>query len=191
MRRRSVNETERPEQALTSAHSVPGAAMEARNAAEAKGAMIVVYRRSQHGRFEILLLHRTAGGPAYEGDWAWTPPTGQRESGEAIDACARRELREETGLDLTPYGATCGTEAWPVFIAEAATEARVTIAQEPEHDRFAWLSPEDALGRCRPDVVRQSLQAAVSVIEETISSAVALQQIHLPSGGRTGVVRAR
>ena len=65
------------------------------------GATVVVYRHNG-ARLEILLLHRAHHGPDYVGDWAWTPPAGSRLPDEPIEACARRELLEETGLDL-PY----------------------------------------------------------------------------------------
>ncbi|HEV2125722.1 MAG TPA: NUDIX domain-containing protein [Chloroflexota bacterium] len=181
MSQRNLNATERTErtdQALAGAPNVPGEAADgvgAQDATAAIGAMIVAYRRHEHGRLDLLLLHRAANGAAYEGDWAWTPPAGQREPGETIDACARRELLEETGLDLVPRVTDGGSDLWPVYLAEAAADAQVTLEQEPEHDRFAWFSPEEALDRCRPDVVRRSLQdavSAVSAIHKTYSATV-------------------
>lgn len=61
---------------------------------------MVVYRRAPE--VEVLVLHRSAGGAALEGDWAWTPPAGTRFPAEPIDHCAARELHEELGLDLQP-----------------------------------------------------------------------------------------
>lgn len=51
----------------------------------------------------LLLLHRKHNGSAYEGDWAWTTPSGARLPGELVHACAQRELAEETGLTLPLY----------------------------------------------------------------------------------------
>ncbi|MBA3330077.1 MAG: hypothetical protein H0T39_04240, partial [Actinobacteria bacterium] len=43
---------------------------------------VVVWREGERGR-EFLLLHRMApGGAGFEGDWAWTPPSGARQPGE-------------------------------------------------------------------------------------------------------------
>jgi len=132
----------------------------------ARGAMVVVFRRTGCGDVQVLMLHRAGRGTAYEGDWAWTPPAGQREPGETAAACASRELLEETALDLVPRPTGCGTEAWPVYVAEAGSDAAVSLADEPEHDRFEWLAPQEALARCRPELVRGALRAAVSVIEQ-------------------------
>lgn len=64
------------------------------------GASIIVYRPSAKGR-RFLILHRAHRGPAYEGEWAWTPPSGARYPGEPVEQCAQRELAEETGLRLS------------------------------------------------------------------------------------------
>src|ERR1700722_21017802 len=63
-----------------------------------RGAMVVVRRADGRGGHEYLMLHRALQGPDYEGDWAWTPPSGSRQPGESVLAAARRELTEETGL---------------------------------------------------------------------------------------------
>jgi 8-oxo-dGTP pyrophosphatase MutT (NUDIX family) len=100
----------------------------------------------------------------YEGEWAWTPPSGKREGGETAAECARRELLEETGLDLVPWVTGCGTDAWPVYLAEARVGDAVCVEQEPEHDRFEWLPAPDALGRCSPEVVRRALGGAIAEV---------------------------
>src|SRR5262245_60373905 len=46
------------------------------------------------GRLEILLIQR--GNPPFRGSWAL--PVGRVEPSEDLDACARRELAEETGV---------------------------------------------------------------------------------------------
>ncbi len=47
---------------------------------------------------EVLLIRR--GKPPNQGSWAL--PGGAQELGETAEAAARRELREETGLDVGP-----------------------------------------------------------------------------------------
>ena len=51
----------------------------------------VVWRRNPAGDVEVLLVHR----PRYD-DWSF--PKGKLEGGETLEACARREVEEETGL---------------------------------------------------------------------------------------------
>ena len=64
-----------------------------------KSAGILLYR-FRHGALEVLLAH--PGGPfwAKKDDGAWTLPKGEIGDAEEPLAAARRELLEETGLDL-------------------------------------------------------------------------------------------
>jgi 8-oxo-dGTP pyrophosphatase MutT (NUDIX family) len=125
------------------------------------GVTVVVYRRVvvyrwKPGRLEFLILHRSINGPDYEGDWAWTPPSGARHPGEDVDTSARRELFEETGLELTPILTDCGTEDWWVYMAKALLSNQIVLSVE--HDRFEWVSPEMAVQKCSPEAVSQPLQ---------------------------------
>ena len=52
-----------------------------------RGASVIVYREGKAG-LEVLVLHRAHRGPDFEGDWAWTPPSGARQPGENIDIVA-------------------------------------------------------------------------------------------------------
>ena len=124
-------------------------------------AAIVVFRRTGD-ILELLTLHRTHHGPDYGGDWAWTSPSGSRLPGEPIDVCARRELLEESGLDLPMEPTACGTPEWYVFVAEAPAGVQVTL--DAEHDRYVWLACPEAVIRCRPDLASVPLQAVVSLI---------------------------
>ncbi|MGH9041467.1 MAG: NUDIX domain-containing protein, partial [Acidimicrobiia bacterium] len=85
---------------------------------EPAGATAVVYRRTVRGP-EFLMLHRAHRQNTRNGEWAWTPPAGARRAGEPVDDCARRELTEETGLELELQPTSCGTDDWPVYLAEA------------------------------------------------------------------------
>lgn len=123
-----------------------------------RGASVGVYRQADRG-VEWLMLHRCKDGAGYEGDWAWGPPAGSRLPGEPSGWCARRELREETGLDVEaePAGST---GRWDVYTYEAP------IGWEPllsaEHDRCDWLPAEAALERSRPAAAGDELRLAVA-----------------------------
>jgi len=122
---------------------------------EPHGVTIVVYRRAGD-HYQFLLLHRAHNGPDYEGDWAWTPPSGARLPGEPLAACAARELREETGLSLTPRPTDLGSAQWAVYLVEDDADTPVTL--DAEHDRFVWAPLDEALHRCRPAVVADALR---------------------------------
>jgi ADP-ribose pyrophosphatase YjhB (NUDIX family) len=111
------------------------------------GASIIVYRRGPQG-VEFLVLHRAHEGPDYEGEWAWTPPSGARLPNEPVDDCAQRELREETGLSLPMHATGHGLESWAIYWAEANVDDPVIL--DAEHDRYAWVTLDEALARCLP-----------------------------------------
>jgi len=118
---------------------------------------VVIWRDAGRGR-EFLVLHRLApGGPGFEGDWSWTPPSGARQPGETAEAAAARELSEETGLSLA-FIAVPGAPSdddGALYAARAPVDANVVL--DAEHDRFMWVTLEDALARCRPPQVAAGL----------------------------------
>ncbi len=122
------------------------------------GATIVVASRAPEG-WRYVLLHRGRRGPAWDGDWAWTPPAGSRKPGEELAACAARELAEETGLAARPVPVLTSDVAWAVFALEVpwGTEVR---ADGTEHDRFEWVSYAEASRRLRPLPLVTSFRAA-------------------------------
>lgn len=131
------------------------------------GAMVLVYRMNGK-RPEFLILHRAQPGPDFEGDWAWTPPSGARQPGETIEECARRELWEEAGLraDAYPLPATSArgrVEDWAVFHAPVSLDVQVSL-HDVEHDRYEWVSPEQVLAKCRPEVVRTGIERALRAL---------------------------
>jgi 8-oxo-dGTP pyrophosphatase MutT (NUDIX family) len=129
------------------------------------GALIVVYRRILE-RIEYLVLHRAHNGPEYEGDWAWGPPGGSRDPGETIDDCARRELHEETGLELTLRRVHHDPLDWAVYLTEAP--AGTGIALSSEHDRWLWLPARAALAQVSPTIVTSELRSAIRDLEDDI-----------------------
>ena len=115
-----------------------------------------MWRRRGDG-VELLVLHRAHHGPDYAGEWAWTPPSGARLPGEPLDECARRELLEETGLDLPCVRSDLSRADWAIYEAEAPHDADIRL--DPEHDAFAWLPPDEAAARCLPPIVAEPLRA--------------------------------
>lgn len=64
----------------------------------------IVWRRIVNGGIDILLVHRA-------GRQDWTLPKGKVEPGETEEACAVREVQEETSL-LCALGAEVGTVSY-------------------------------------------------------------------------------
>ncbi|MGH3497159.1 MAG: GNAT family N-acetyltransferase [Nocardioidaceae bacterium] len=112
------------------------------------GASVVV-RRPSRGGHDYLLLHRAHEGPDYAGDWAWTSPAGYRRPGEPIVTGAERELVEETGIAGADVRAVDLSGRWAVFAADIGVDVRIDLV-DPEHDRYDWLPPDEAMARISP-----------------------------------------
>jgi 8-oxo-dGTP diphosphatase len=95
-----------------------------------------------HGRF--LLIKRSAASKNNAGKWDF--PGGKIDVGEAFDKALIREIREETGLDVSlekVLGA--GESELPdrkvayIFLEARVVSGSVRISEE--HDAFAWMTP--------------------------------------------------
>ncbi|NUT32760.1 MAG: GNAT family N-acetyltransferase [Hamadaea sp.] len=127
-----------------------------------RGSGIVLRRPTGDGdELEFLLLHRHHHGPAYEGDWAWTSPSGARLPDEPVLVGAERELLEEAGLAGVPLRPVDLSGGWAVFAAQVPAGTAIVI--DPEHDRFAWLSREAALPLILPESVHANFLKGSSV----------------------------
>lgn len=112
---------------------------------------VLVWRPVQRG-WQVLALRRGAGTRC---PGSWEMVHGKVESGERLDAAARRELHEETGLaadrllsvTMHPFYVvpTGRVELAAVFAAVVAPAATVRLGTE--HDRHAWLTPSQARRR--------------------------------------------
>ena len=129
------------------------------------GAAVIVHRRGPQG-LELLILRRAHIGPdasdepSSVGDWTWTPPAGARLPSEPVGLCAQRELLEETGLVLPLRLTAAGSPHWRVFTAEAKPDARVVL--DDEHDAYEWVALDEALRRCRPQLVADQIRVAMT-----------------------------
>ena len=105
----------------------------------------VVTRVGASGRSEILLVHR----PKYDD---WTLPKGKAEPGESDEACALREVEEETGLAcelgeevaVVEYEDAAGRPKRVVYFAMTPPDGADASAHH-EVDAVRWLEREPAL----------------------------------------------
>ena len=131
--------------------------------AEVRAAGGVVWRRSELGEIEVLVVHR----PKYDD---WTFPKGKAARGEDDGACALREVEEETGLVCE-----LGSELESTFYEDNAGRTKIVRywSMEPlsgvftpgqEVDEVRWLATDAAaenLTYRRDRAVLASLRATV------------------------------
>jgi|SRR5690349_13434929 len=112
-----------------------------------RAAGVVVFRRTGRGLYFLVLR-------AYNN---WDFPKGLVEAGEDQLACARRELKEETGLadvdfafgeefkETLPYS---GNKVARYYLAETEeVEIELPVSKElgrPEHHEYRWVTPDEA-----------------------------------------------
>ncbi len=109
---------------------------------EKAGAIII---REENGSKKVLLAHRSRG----FNDWSF--PKGHIEAGETPEVTAKREVMEETGLDielleeLPPivYKSNEGTVKQYTFLAH---EKGGKLQNNDENDKLAWMTYENARG---------------------------------------------
>lgn len=130
---------------------------------EVRAAGGVVWRRGDDGGLEVLLVHR----PRYDD---WSLPKGKCEPGESDEACARREVHEETGLrvelgDPLPdvrYEDHRGRPKVVRYWLMQPTADPGPFAPNDEVDEIRWCSIRDARQQLSYDHDRH-LVAAVRV----------------------------
>jgi predicted NUDIX family NTP pyrophosphohydrolase len=135
----------------------------------ARSAGLLLYRMSAEGVVEVLLAH--PGGPfwARKDAGAWSIPKGEYEPSDDALAAARREFREETGLDppagdplllgerRQPSGkwVTAWALAGDVDVTRATSNTfelewprgSGTVREFPEVDRVEWMTVDQARGK--------------------------------------------
>jgi 8-oxo-dGTP pyrophosphatase MutT (NUDIX family) len=130
----------------------------------------VVYRRTEDDAVEIALASRRTR----RGDLAWGLPKGLIEEGEAKEATAVREAREETGLETEleePLGETSYYYVWDgVRVAKVVHFflLRQTGGDVSEHDfemeEVRWFPLADALRAASYKGEREVLQRAAKLL---------------------------
>lgn len=98
------------------------------------------------GQGRALLLKRTADTAVDPG--LWDLPGGKLDPGELFDDAFRREVREETGLDVEIVG-VAGARDWVipsrrvVYLILRASAYSDDVCLSDEHVAFAWVRAED------------------------------------------------
>jgi predicted NUDIX family NTP pyrophosphohydrolase len=132
----------------------------------ARSAGLLVYRVTDDGAVEVLLAH--PGGPfwARKDAGVWSIPKGEYEAADDALAAARREFREEVGLDVpagdpVPLGerrqpsgkrVTAWALAGDLDVAHATSntfqiewpKGSGSVREFPEVDRVEWMTVEQA-----------------------------------------------
>ena len=103
----------------------------------------VVWRKSESGQVEVVLIHR----PKYN-DWSF--PKGKVDIGEAVIACAHREVLEESNLE-TQFGPYLGDVEYEtidgpkrVYFWSAKVITAYPFTPNSEVDKLEWHSLKSA-----------------------------------------------
>jgi dATP pyrophosphohydrolase len=155
---------------------------------------VEVYLFRRRGRrVEFLALRRAPRSRVLPG--VWQPVTGKRHRGERALDCARREVREETGiaprrwwtLETVTLYFDVGADAavtLPLFAAEIG--AREALRLSDEHDAFRFVSAREA-GRL---FLWESQRRGLEAVRREVLRGGALARA-LDVTDRTGGPRAR
>ncbi len=128
---------------------------------------VVLYRETVDGRLFLVLFKRRST------DFA----KGHVETGETDAQAAIREVAEETGItDVELHAGYLGTTAYTLRKGRQVTRKAVAFflgrtAQEKviishEHERFAWLSPEEAVKKLSFENQRNLVKRAQEILTE-------------------------
>jgi predicted NUDIX family NTP pyrophosphohydrolase len=112
---------------------------------------VLVYRLVD-GRLEVLLVHPSGN---YNRHKPWSIPKGMPDEGESLESAARRETREEAGVEcgeLTPLGSIDYTKSRKrVHVWASPCTGGEPRCASWEVDRAEFLSLDDAREKIHPD----------------------------------------
>jgi 8-oxo-dGTP pyrophosphatase MutT (NUDIX family) len=134
--------------------------------ATAAGGVVV---RGGEDDLEVVLAGRTA-------DNTWVFPKGTPDRGESIEETAMREVREETGLDVSIVKPIGVTEYWFAVPGERVhkfvhfflmrPEGGDLSRHDQEYDDVRWVAAKEARQMLSFDTYREILDRAIEALRE-------------------------
>ncbi len=131
--------------------------------ANPKPAAAVLLEREPHGPDPSILLLRRAVEPGFG---AWDLPAGYLDPGESFEVAARREAREESGIEidlvsLTGVYHSAAANAVTAVYRARATEDNPTVRTDSESSEHAWVA-RSAIGDWLPRIAFDSMASAIA-----------------------------
>lgn len=120
---------------------------------------------------EVLLIYRRG---------AWDLPKGKQDPGEAVDACALREVREEVGIETLHLGRALGTTVHgyergggyhvktTYWFLMQTPETQFTPEEREGIEEVAWVSWPEAVQRIDYPSFRAHMQRIEQVVREAV-----------------------
>jgi 8-oxo-dGTP pyrophosphatase MutT (NUDIX family) len=129
---------------------------------------VVVFRQVQKG-WQVLVLRRRAGTRC---PGSWEMIHGKVEDGETLEAAARRELMEETGLTaerllsitMHPFYLVPRQTVQIAAVFAAVVPSDAPITRGAEHDKHGWISVSEARRRFTWPHERRHLDDAYTLL---------------------------
>lgn len=101
---------------------------------------------------KILIIREASTNPDGTNTGRWDVPGGRMEFGELPEDALKREVREETGLEVEPLGPVAVAQWQPTIRGERVQIVAIyhrcfsesgDVRLSNEHDKFVWISPKD------------------------------------------------
>jgi 8-oxo-dGTP pyrophosphatase MutT (NUDIX family) len=129
---------------------------------------VIVFRRVQKG-WQVLVLRRAAGTRC---PGSWEMVHGKVNDGESLEAAARRELLEETGLaaeslfsiTMHPFYLVPRQTVQIAAVFAAVVPGDVPVVRGDEHDKHGWVTVAAARRRFSWPHERRHLDDAVALL---------------------------